>query len=195
MSYLETAYNAKTNTLIANSVLSYTILPELEIKSNVGYTTTSLNESKVTYNTFYSPSFGLGPEFSSIYRNAGERYSWIVEPQINWKKQWGNHSLKVLVGTTFQHQQSDALTMYGSGFTSNSLVYDLSSANSVAILSNASTVYKYNAAFGRANYNYLGRYIINLTGRRDGSSRFGPGRKFANFGAVGAAWIFSEEGF
>ncbi|MDO9184083.1 MAG: hypothetical protein Q7U04_16840, partial [Bacteriovorax sp.] len=38
-------------------------------------------------------------------------------------------------------------------------------------------------------------YIINLTGRRDGSSRFGPNRQFANFGAVGAAWVFSKESF
>src|SRR5690606_35542584 len=35
----------------------------------------------------------------------------------------------------------------------------------------------------------------NLTGRRDGSSRFGPGKKFGNFIAVGSAWIFSEESF
>ncbi len=35
--------------------------------------------------------------------------------------------------------------------------------------------------------------MLNLTGRRDGSSRFGPDRQFANFGAVGAAWIFSKE--
>jgi hypothetical protein len=45
------------------------------------------------------------------------------------------------------------------------------------------------------NYSWRGRYIVNLTGRRDGSSRFGPGKQFANFGAVGLAWIFSEEGF
>src|SRR5690606_10326505 len=38
-------------------------------------------------------------------------------------------------------------------------------------------------------------YILNLTGRRDGSSRFGPGRQFGNFGAVGVAWLFSEEPF
>ncbi len=37
------------------------------------------------------------------------------------------------------------------------------------------------------------RYIVNLTGRRDGSSRFGPDNRFGNFGAVGAAWLISEE--
>ena len=53
--------------------------------------------------------------------------------------------------------------------------------------------YRYNAVFARFNLKALDRYILNLTGRRDGSSRFGPGKQFGNFGAVGLAWIFSEE--
>lgn len=49
------------------------------------------------------------------------------------------------------------------------------------------------AYFGRVNLNYSSKYIINLTGRRDGSSRFGPNKQFGNFGAIGMAWLFSEE--
>jgi hypothetical protein len=60
-------------------------------------------------------------------------------------------------------------------------------------VSNSYGKYNYAAVFGRISYNYAEKYIINLTGRRDGSSRFGPGRQFANFGAIGAGWIFSEE--
>jgi hypothetical protein len=55
------------------------------------------------------------------------------------------------------------------------------------------TEYRYNSLFARANYEWKEKYIINLTGRRDGSSRFGPGNRFAHLGAVGAAWIFSKE--
>src|SRR5690606_27400325 len=55
--------------------------------------------------------------------------------------------------------------------------------------------YRYNAVFGRVNYGYNEKYFLNLTGRRDGSSRFGPGKQFANFGAIGAAWLFSRESF
>src|SRR5690606_26409402 len=36
------------------------------------------------------------------------------------------------------------------------------------------------------------KYFLNLTGRRDGSSRFGPNRRSGNFGAIGAAWLFNE---
>src|SRR5690606_497112 len=49
------------------------------------------------------------------------------------------------------------------------------------------------AVYGRLGYTFKDRYLLNLTGRRDGSSRFGPGKRFGNFGAIGAAWIYSEE--
>jgi hypothetical protein len=42
-------------------------------------------------------------------------------------------------------------------------------------------------------YNFMGKYILNATIRRDGSSRFGEGNRFGNFGSIGGAWIFSEE--
>ncbi len=58
-----------------------------------------------------------------------------------------------------------------------------------------SNVYKYAAIFSRINYNWLDKYIINLTARRDGSSRFGTQNHFNNFGAAGFAWIFTEESF
>ncbi len=75
------------------------------------------------------------------------------------------------------------------------MIYNLASAFSVITLKDQQTDYKYQAFFGRLNYSYKERYIVNLTGRRDGSSRFGPGRQFATFGAVGAAWLFGDESF
>jgi hypothetical protein len=83
----------------------------------------------------------------------------------------------------------------GYGFASNSLINNLASANTVFTFTSDETVYRYQAFFGRINYNWQKRFIVNLTGRRDGSSRFGPGKQFAVFGAVGAAWLFSNENF
>ncbi len=47
--------------------------------------------------------------------------------------------------------------------------------------------------FGRIAYNWQDTYLLNLTARRDGSSRFGPKSQFHNFGAIGAGWIFSNQ--
>ncbi len=57
------------------------------------------------------------------------------------------------------------------------------------------TIYKYNAVFARINYDWKQKYILNLTARRDGSSRFGDNNKLHNFGSFGAAWIFLRKSF
>lgn len=49
--------------------------------------------------------------------------------------------------------------------------------------------------FGDLKYSYLNKYFIDFSGRRDGSSRFGDNKKWANFGSVGLSWIVSDEDF
>jgi len=191
----EGKYRSKTNDLNANATFSYKLLEGLEAKASLGFTDTRHNEDRTQPNTMYDPAYEAGPEFSSVMMSAASRQSYIVEPQFSYKAQWGNSGVEALAGTTFQQQVGSLLAQTGTGFSSNSLIYNLPSATSLYVESQFDSQYRYQAVFGRINYNYGGRYIVNLTGRRDGSSRFGPGRQFANFGAVGAAWILSKEDF
>ncbi|SDX74996.1 SusC/RagA family TonB-linked outer membrane protein [Flavobacterium degerlachei] len=192
---LAAKFESKTNDLLANTVLSYEIAPALVIKSSFGYTDLRHTESRISPSTMYNPSYGIGSAYSGIYLNNTSRSSWIVEPQINWEKELGKGKLNMLFGGTFQNQGTSRLFQSGTGFSSNSLIYDLASAANVRVKLSDETLYKYQAFFTRINYNWQERYILNLTGRRDGSSRFGPGNQFAYFGAVGAAWLFSNETF
>lgn len=100
-----------------------------------------------------------------------------------------------MVGSTYQQTNNAIVRLSGVGFESNSLMSNLGAANKVSVAQDVETEYKYAALFGRINYQLANRYILNLTGRRDGSSRFGANNRFANFGAVGAAWLFSKENF
>lgn len=186
-------YKALTNDLIANALISYEIADNLILQSNFGFTSLNNNENTTNPSTRYNPAYGLGPEYSSLIAGDLKRKSWIIEPQLNWSKSYGPHTLNILAGGTFQSQKTNQLVQYASGFASNSLISNISSATSVSTLLSDETVYKYQAFYTRLNYNFREKYILNLTGRRDGSSRFGPDRQFANFGAVGAAWIFSKE--
>ncbi len=190
---LKSEFISKTNDLVSNSILSYQLLPSLELKSSFGYTNTQHNEKRTVPSTVYNPAFGLGPEYAALFVSNTTRNSWIVEPQINFKEKRGNGQFDILVGTTFQQQTDNKLTQYGLGFTSNSLIEDLNSASLKNVVASDEIVYKYQAIFGRINYSYDKKYLFNLTARRDGSSRFGPGNQFATFGAIGAAWIFSKE--
>lgn len=189
----ESQFKAKINDLNANTVLSYNLHKNLQLKSSFGFTDLRNNENVTLPSTLYNPSFGLGPESSSISTNQTLRTSWIAEPQINWNFSFGRGKVEALAGSTFQNQTTNRLNLTGFGYTSNSLIYDLASAFQKFVDYSDESVYKYQAFFARVNYNYDQRYILNITGRRDGSSRFGPGKQFSNFGAVGAAWIFSNE--
>lgn len=184
---------AKTNSLVANSTFSYKLPYGFTAKTSLGFTDLRHHESRTDPSTIYDPVYEAGAEYSSIFLTTSSRQSWIVEPQLNWQRAMGKGKVDVLVGGTFQNQESNNMLQYGSGFTSNSLLYNLASASFSKTFYDDVMEYRYQAFFGRVNFSWQDKYIVNLTGRRDGSSRFGPGKQFANFGAMGGAWFFSEE--
>lgn len=186
-------YKALTNDLLSSMSISYTIMKDLQLQANLGYTSLSNNELNTNPSTRFNPSLGRGPENSALTKGNIDRNSWIIEPQVSWTKNFKHDNLSFLAGCTFQSQNSDQIVQYGYGFTSNGLISNIASASSVTTLLNEEIVYRYQAFFARLNYNLRDKYILNITGRRDGSSRFGPGKQFANFGAGGLAWIFSKE--
>ena len=188
-------YRSQSSTLLGNAVIGYNLFKGFTVKTSLGYNKVNLEESRTAPNTIYDPAFGLDSSFSSISTNSGTRDSWIIEPQLEYKTKVGKGKLSMLVGSTFQDEVNTSLYQYGYGFTSNDLIYNLASASLLDILGSSEEQYKYNALYGRVNLNWAGTYFLNLTGRRDGSSRFGPGKQFANFGAVGTAWQFGKEKF
>ncbi|MHB1105188.1 MAG: SusC/RagA family TonB-linked outer membrane protein [Lutibacter sp.] len=191
---LEEIYEVKINTLITNAGISYMVFPNLEFKTSLGYNTYDLESFRTLPSSARNPKLGFTPQnYSSITTNNAKRQSWIVEPQLNWAKQWDKTKLNVLLGSTFQRETTQQLVQKGTGFPNNNLILNLSAAETIEILDDLDSEYSYQAFFGRINLSLDDKYILNLTGRRDGSSRFGSGKQFGNFGAVGIAWLFSEE--
>lgn len=183
-----------TNNLIGNAVVSYRILPDLEIRTSFGYNNMQDDELQTFPLGALNPAFAQYNTPSSSFTNNNSS-SWIIEPQVTYKWRLGKGRANVLMGTTFQQSNSKGQILNATGFASDALLENIQAAPNVSTQSVTNTVYKYNALFGRLNYNWEDKYLINLTARRDGSSRFGPGRQFANFGAVGIGWIFSKESF
>ena len=193
LAILEGKYLTNTTDLLLNSSIGYEIVTGLELKANVGLTDLKHNESRTQPSTLYDPAYQAGPEFSTLTSTTTNRKSWIIEPQITWEKTWKYGITNVLLGATFQQQKGLNNLQEASGFSSNSLIYNPAAATSVDLIHYLESDYKYNAFFGRFNYALCEKYFINITARRDGSSRFGPGKRYGNFGAIGAAWIFTEE--
>lgn len=186
--------HATIKNLIANLGLEYEPIDGFTLKANLGYTDLNSEDEILTPLETYDPE--KWHRVSNTSRHSLiDRKSWIAEPQLTYTKGFSNHRLDALVGATFQENSSNSLIMIGTGYSNKQLMGNLASADKISINHNLETRYKYSAVFARLGYNWKSTYFLNLTGRRDGSSRFGPGQQFANFGAVGAAWIFSNENF
>ena len=193
--YLEGKIKSETSDFITNALLSYDLGLGFTAKSSLGYTDLRQEQKNLLPSDIYNPAYGMGSESTYVYANTIDRNSWIIEPQLSWNYSRGTSKIEALAGGTFQQQQSSQLVSSSQGFASNSQMENPASAAVYQIESSDKNLYKYQAFFARINFNWRGKYLINLTGRRDGSSRFGPGRQFASFGAVGAAWLFGEETF
>ncbi|MCT2561825.1 SusC/RagA family TonB-linked outer membrane protein [Chryseobacterium herbae] len=188
-------YSNESKQFMTNINTEYELFPRIKIKLNSGINYQIFDEVALQPHTMYNPSFALGQSSatSRASKNKQDRFSFIVEPQVNWIYKNGNHEFDVLFGGTFQREVNNQGTMTGVGFESNVFIENIGAAQTKTISDQIRTEYRYAAVFGRLNYQFKNKYILNITGRRDGSSRFGPSKRFANFGAVGAAWLFSKE--
>lgn len=105
-----------------------------------------------------------------------------------------DHHFNVLLGQEAVDNQSDAFSVISRGQT-NSYLVNLSAATRADIPTDSRSGSTYLSFFGRAEYNYLGKYFVDLSARRDASSRFGTNSRWANFWSVGTMWNAKAESF
>jgi TonB-linked SusC/RagA family outer membrane protein len=194
LSQLLNTYKTKTSNLISNVAFSYQLTGGLSLHSNFGYNNIQSNGIQL------NPLVAVQPEWRPLsqrfaYYSNQRASSWIVEPQLTYKKKMGQGILGLLLGATVQQNFSISENIFGTGYNSDLVLEDMTAATSLSAFSPLALAYKYTALYSRINYNWRDKYIINLSGRRDGSSRFGTSNRFNNFGAIGVAWIFTEEPF
>jgi TonB-linked SusC/RagA family outer membrane protein len=190
-SFLLKKYQVKIDNLISNFQVGYHISHDLSIRSSFGYN--SLHNNEYSGNPINSQDPNR-PVISSADFGGNNISGWIIEPQTEYNKNIGNGKLNVLIGGTFQKNVNSVTTVNASGYPNDALIESVSGAPTKNA-TDAYTQYKYNAIFGRLGYLLSKKYIFNFTGRRDGSSRFGPGKQFGNFASLATGWIFSEEKF
>ncbi len=192
LSTLGRTYLSNTTNLIGNASVRYNVFSGFNIKSNFGYTITDLDQKNLTPASVLNPA--SNPTSNSVFAD-NKAQNYIIEPTAEYTKEIGQGKLLAVAGASWQHNTSDGYYITGSNYSSEALLNTLSAAGLITINYNNIVEYKYNALFGRVNYDWKGKYFANATFRRDGSSRFGPNNRYGNFGALGAAWVFSEEDF
>jgi TonB-linked SusC/RagA family outer membrane protein len=188
-------YQNKVHNVISNALLTYNINNNFSIKTSFGIVYNKIAENSKIFKSSFNPTAAATKPLQTIFGN-GNVTSWIIEPQLNYQQTFGRSSLNVLFGATFQNEIVDRLKQSASGFQFESQMDDIKSAiQSTIATENIYSEYRYAALFGRVGYDLDGKYLVNISGRRDASSRFGKGNQLANFGAIGVGWIFSKENF
>ncbi len=188
----EASTTSKTNSFIGNIDLNYRIYKGLSFKTLMGYNIQEGNVEQKTPSTSINPLIP-GSTVPNSRTVLSTYKSFNFEPQLSYNSKLGGGKLDVLVGSTFFDKQQTSYALSLDGYTNDLLLGSWAAATNVTSRTNTSANYRFNSIFGRVNYNWENKYLVNLTYRRDGSSRFGPKRQFGDFGAVGLGWIFTKE--
>jgi TonB-linked SusC/RagA family outer membrane protein len=195
LAYTIQTYESKTSNFILNNIASYRVLTGLHIRANIGYNMMVRDEMRLEPIRSHSPTQIAQGITGTNISATNKLTTFITEPQIDYARTLGRGKINILVGATYQRSLQQGKTIGASGIINDGLIRDQGSAPHLEQYESLYQHYKYAAFFSRINYTWGSRYILNVTGRRDGSSRFGSSNGFATFGAVGAGWIFTNEAF
>ena len=122
---------------------------------------------------------------------------WSLENYLTYNKTINEiHALTGLLGISWQETNFFLIDQGSRNFPSDFFHYNNIGAGSDnrTVFSNASR-HAMNSYFGRVNYSLKGKYLLTVTGRADGSSKFGENNKFSFFPSAALAWRLSDESF
>jgi iron complex outermembrane receptor protein len=214
----------KYNSMIGNFTVEVKLPAGFTFNTNVNYQKNTALHGEYygsyygnypTSNFYNNPDPGIGISHQlignlfgrngSAIRSSFQNTTKTLESYLTWAKKFGDHSITAVIGYSWQENT------YGDGFqtsstnfpTDNTGYSNLALSNPYAIpsyrifLGNDLTYgqIKLISDFGRLNYSYKDKYLLQGSIRRDGSSVFGENNHWGYFPSVGAAWRISQEGF
>ena len=186
----ETWTDFTTNQLLLNTSLSYWLLPGLNLKTSLGVETTQGQE---LFNWSSKTYYGYPSGFASSYNNEAFNYNWTT--LANWKRTIAKkHDIDLTAGFHLSKETLRGVLLEGVGFSDDRLKY-VGSASQFYSFSSQYTAAGFTGFLARLNYAYANKYLLSLSGRYDGSSRFGVLKRFGFFPAVSAGWVITDESF
>jgi TonB-linked SusC/RagA family outer membrane protein len=188
----ETVRKNQANRVIGDIFAEWEIIPDLKAKVSFG---TDFFDSK--FDTFIPDNILESNGTSSATINSGFSTSWLNENTLSWNKKINEmHNISILGGITFQRNNDEGVRASSQNFVNNTLKQNALQTGAVYNQpSSSNTQWSLISYLGRVNYNLKDRYLFTISGRADGSSRFGKNNKYAFFPAGAFAWRVSEENF
>ena len=123
-------------------------------------------------------------------------FNWTLENIINYNKTFGKHNVGFTGLQSIQKDKYETFRSEVTGVVAESQeYYSLGTAAAVQAIGSSLTEWTIISFMGRINYAFDDKYLLTLTMRRDGSSRFGENTKYGNFPGIAAGWNVSNEAF
>ena len=197
----------------ANVALTFNFFPWLNLKTSYGY------RGEHEIETYHAPDYIADTKSPNDYPSSSEkRCYWeeqVFENVLSFNKEIKKHSINAILGTSMASRKYNWSSV---GVEGKTIVYSIEdgklqqtekpagfldssfatiNAGAGGTYSGSGTRWNYNRAsfFGRLNYNYNNRYLVQFTFREDGSSKFGSDSRWGFFPSVAVGWRISEEPF
>ncbi len=173
-----------------NIFVNFDLLPGLTFRSEAGIDL--LHQQEVQYNGRLTNDGG--PDGYGFERNV-KSMVYNLENYFTYNTVIGNDfDMNMILGTSLQQTDIEFASMAGTGFPSDEF-QRVASAAEISFASASGTGYRYTSFFARANMKYLDRYLFTISGRTDGSSRFGRDNRYGFFPAASVGWVVTNEDF
>ncbi len=192
---LDFAYASRVTSVfrtISNVFAQYQIAPALSFRSEFGVDLLIQNEENYfgseTARNSSAPN-GLGFNRWVQVANYNTNNFFRYAPTIS-----ENHSVEAVVGMSYQESSTDATQVEGQQFPSSAYKQIVSAAD-ITGGESTETAFSFLSYFARVNYGFQSRYLLTVSGRVDGSSRFGANNRYGFFPAAAVGWIITDEAF
>ncbi|ATN06865.1 SusC/RagA family protein [Chryseobacterium indologenes] len=183
-----------THEILINPYIEVSLAKDLKFRSNFSQTFKLGNIKEFT-----SRVLEVGKIFdtNSLEYQSNNISTSLAEQLLTYKFSLGKHNFDALAGFTFQKTTEDGFRAKAFDFRSEAEVFRY--LQNAADTNKEVYSYKYRQALtsylARVNYDYAGKYIISLLGRRDGTSLVAKQNHFANYYSVSGGWVASKENF
>lgn len=191
--------NAKVNSQRTNGYnLLGNVFAEINLLDKFTFKTLGGVDAKFWDKTNFNPKYDWKPisqPESYRYEESNKSLTYLWDNTLTYIDTFNkNHHLNVMIGSSAQNNVYNKMNASVQGFLSDKN-NQLSNGLNKPTVGGTKNDWSLLSFMGRANYNYADRYLLTLTVRRDGSSRFSKDNRWGTFPSLAAAWRLSEESF
>ena len=195
----EDRYDTKEKLLQGTAQATLHIIDGLDWNLNLSYQNQQYIYSN--YNSSKTELSSVASRNGQADRSTLENIRKQMETYLNWDHTFADaHKVGVMLGYSWeQADNNDGFGLKVYNFYNDDLTYhNMGMANNISIndvISNNLSTLRMISFYGRVNYSFNSKYLLQATVRRDGSSAFGVNNRWGTFPSVSAAWRITEEDF